>query len=359
MKDKILNKAKVQLISNGCVFYSTILFNLKQIWTDDIPTAATDGIKLLINPDWFCALTQPKQLGLLIHEVSHVALDTNGRSKGYDPKIFNIAADYVINLQITDEGYEIPDGGLLDTRFRGMSTEEVYHLICEEVFINYDYDVIEGDDKQINQQIQEILIKAITASKLAKESIGNISSEAERLLEERLNPILPWETLLQNYVDTFINEDYSWRKPNRRYSDIILPSLYSEGIDSIVFCNDASGSVSDEDFNKGLTEFRSVREKLNPRETTIIAFDTEIKNICVLQRDEEIPNISYIGYGGTSLEKVRDYIKENPPTLAIIFSDGDFEEVSWLGIVTPILYIIVDNPDFRCYTGDVIHYNRG
>lgn len=355
MKDKLLNKAKIQLISKGCVFYSTILFNLKTIWTDDIPTAATDGIKLLINPDWFCALTQPKQIGLLIHEVSHVALDTNGRSIGYDPKIFNIAADYVINLQITDEGYEIPDGGLLDVRFRGMSTEEVYHLICEEVFIDYDYDVIEGNAEETQQQIQEILIKAITASKLAKETVGTISGEAERLLEELLNPKLPWETLLQNYVDTFINEDYSWRKPNRRYLDILLPSLYSEGIDSIVFCNDASGSVSDEDFNKGLAEFRSVREKLNPRETTIIAFDTKIKNVCVLQRDEEIPNISYTGYGGTDPTVCFEYLKDKQPSIVIIFSDGEFEPIEEIPDY-PVLWILSSDYSDSITFGDIIYY---
>lgn len=353
MKDKLLNKVKIQLISNGAVFYSTILFNLKQVWTNDIPTAATNGIKLLINPDWFCALTQPKQIGLLIHEVSHVALDHNSRGKNYDKEKYNRAADYVINLQITDEGYEIPDGGLLDIQYRGMSTEEVYALL-EDSDKPYDCDIQECDE-ETQQQIQEILIKAITASKLAKETIGTISGEAERLLEERLNPILPWETLLQNYVDTFINEDYSWRKPNRRYSDIFLPSLYSEGIDSIVFCNDASGSVSDEDFNKGLAEFRSVREKLNPRETTIIAFDTEIKNICVLQRDEEIPNISYTGYGGTSILPIFEYLKDKQPSLVIIFSDGEFDSIDEIPDY-PVLWILTSDYSDSITFGDIIYY---
>ena len=352
-KEKILNKAKIQLISNGAVFYSTILFNLKQVWTNDIPTAATDGIKLLINPDWFCALTQPKQIGLLIHEVSHVALDHNSRGKNLDKEKYNRAADYVINLQITDEGYEIPDGGLLDTQYRGMSTEEVYTLL-EDSNEPYVCDIQECDE-ETQQQIQEILIKAITASKLAKETVGTISGEAERLLEEVLNTKLPWETLLQNYVDTFINEDYSWKKPNRRYSDIILPSLYSEGIDSIVFCNDASVSVSDEDFNKGLCEFRSVREKLNPRETTIISFDTEIKNICVLQRDEEIPNISYIGYGGTCILPVFEYLKDKQPSLVVIFSDGEFDPIEEIPNY-PVLWILTSDYSYSITFGDIIYY---
>ena len=352
-KEKILNKSKIQLISNGAVFYSTILFNLRQVWTNDIPTAATDGIKLLINPDWFCALTQPKQIGLLIHEVSHVALDHNSRGKNLERKKYNRAADYIINLQITDEGYEIPNGGLLDYQYRGMSTEEVYALL-EDSDEPYDCDIQECDE-ETQQQIQEILIKAITASKLAKETIGTISGEAERLLEELLNPKLPWETLLQNYVDTFINEDYSWRKANRRYSDIILPSLYSEGIDSIIFCNDASGSVSDEDFNKGLAEFKSVREKLNPRETTIIAFDTEIKNICILQRDEEIPNISYIGRGGTDPTVCFEYLKDKHSSLVIFFTDMEFEPIEEIPDY-PVLWICVGDYDNPTTFGERIQY---
>lgn len=353
MKDKILNKAKIQLISNGAIFYSTILFNLKQIWTDDIPTAATDGINLLINPTWFCALSQPKQIGLLIHEVSHVALDHISRSKNYNKEKYNRAADYVINLQITNEGYEIPDNGLLDYQYIGMSTEEVYALL-EDSTKPYDCDIQECD-QAFQQQLQEILIKAITASKLANESIGTISGEAERLLEEQLNPILPWETLLQNYIDTFIHEDYSWRKPNKRFSDIILPSLYSEGINSIVFCNDASGSVSDKDFNKGLTEFRSVREKLKPRETTIISFDTEIKNICILQRDEEIPNISYIGRGGTNIQPIFKYLKDKHPSLVIIFSDGQFKPIEEIPDY-PVLWILTSDYSDSITFGDIIYY---
>lgn len=356
-KEKILNKSKIQLISNGALFYSTILFNLKQVWTDVIPTAGVDGIHLFMNPACFInTLTPTQRLWQLAHEVSHIALDHLSRGKNTIFPIYNLAADHVINLSLKTEGYDVPEDRPQDSRFMYMSTEEVYEILVQELPKDFEYECdFKECDKETQQQIQEILIKAITASKLAKETIGTISGEAERLLEEILNPKLSWETLLQNYVDTFINEDYSWRKPNRRYSDIILPSLYSEGIDSIVFCNDASGSVSDEDFNKGLAEFRSVREKLNPRETTIIAFDTEIKNICILQRDKEIPNISYTGYGGTSILPVFEYLKDKQPSLVIIFSDGEFDSIDEIPDY-PVLWILTSDYSDSITFGDIIYY---
>ena len=72
-RDKILSKAKLGLmdknmIPNGNpIFYSSILFSLKTIWTDDIPTAAVDGKNLYINEAWFCALKFLEQIGLLAH----------------------------------------------------------------------------------------------------------------------------------------------------------------------------------------------------------------------------------------------------------------------------------------------------
>jgi len=68
----ISNKTKVGLMTKGSVFITTVLFSLKQTWSTDVPTAGTNGISLVINPDWFKSMTPEQRIGLLAHEAWHV-----------------------------------------------------------------------------------------------------------------------------------------------------------------------------------------------------------------------------------------------------------------------------------------------
>ena len=357
MKDKLLSQAKIALLTRGAIFFSTILFNCKITWDDSIPTACTNGINIRINPDQFVNTLNPNQrVWQLAHETVHIALGHLYRRGERDSQIWQLAADHVDNLILKQAGYEIPPGRLHDDRFRGMSTEQVYDVLCtENIPKSIDYDIIEIDNSDLTQ-VEEILIKAITASKLANESIGSILGESERILNELVNPVLPWNVLLQNYMDSFIKEDYSYRKPNRRYTDIIMPSLYSEGIDSIIFAVDCSGSVSEEDFNKGIVEFNSIKEKLNPTQTYLLTFDTEIKNTYVFQRDELLEDLEFIGWGGTDLQPVFDYANEINPTVLVVFSDLYCEKINE-ETDYPVIWICFNNPTATVNFGELIHYD--
>ena len=66
---KAMDKAKISLIrTKNSAFISTILFSLKLGWTEDHPTACTDGLELWINPKFFNSLTKGNQVFLLAHE---------------------------------------------------------------------------------------------------------------------------------------------------------------------------------------------------------------------------------------------------------------------------------------------------
>ena len=131
-EDQALEKAKIQLMMMpNTIFYTTILFSLVQEWTD-IETAGTNGTNLVINPTWFLSLTEKARVGLLAHEILHVALSHMTRKGTKDSLIWNFAGDYVINLELSEAGYELPKGGLLDKQYRDMSTEQVYNKIFEE-----------------------------------------------------------------------------------------------------------------------------------------------------------------------------------------------------------------------------------
>ena len=109
-------------------FFGSLLFRLKGREHRSIPTMATDGVSLYYNPEFVDTLNSATLAGVLAHEVMHPALQHHVRRSGRDPKRWNEACDYAINPLLLDAGLSLPDGVLVDHRFRGMSAEQIYNL---------------------------------------------------------------------------------------------------------------------------------------------------------------------------------------------------------------------------------------
>jgi predicted metal-dependent peptidase len=97
-----------------------------------VDTAATDGTRLYVNPDWCGAQTDPVLRSVLKHEVLHCALEHPYRIGGRELALFNEAADHVVNLMLLAEGDELWEGALADPRFAGMAAEQVYAILERE-----------------------------------------------------------------------------------------------------------------------------------------------------------------------------------------------------------------------------------
>lgn len=84
------------------------------------PTAGTDGKNLWVNLDYVEKLIEAKTLGLLVHEIKHVICGHHLRRPEWCPRdLWNVATDYIINADIMEEGFELPDGALYDPRYTG------------------------------------------------------------------------------------------------------------------------------------------------------------------------------------------------------------------------------------------------
>ena len=131
--------ALISLQTKAPVHYSVLLAT-EVIWTDKIPTAATDGVYVYISPEFFRGLASDSQRAfLLAHEVSHIILRHPQRGKVYqdrgffrpsvpfDHGTYNRAADYVINSDCKAMGFEpIPQGCYSDDYGRDDIVDSVY-----------------------------------------------------------------------------------------------------------------------------------------------------------------------------------------------------------------------------------------
>jgi predicted metal-dependent peptidase len=363
-RDIALSRAKIGLISRkDSVFITTVLFSLSLRWSTNIPTAATNGTELLLNEDFFMELPPAQREFLLAHEAWHVCLEHMIRIGNLDPKRYNKAGDYVINLILTKAGLEMIPCGLLDKAFKGMSTQEVYDLLPVEEDDPFQCDVLPLEDcedstiEQKEMEVTNIVMRAVAQSKMSSDSVGTVPGDIERMINEIINPKLPWQTLLQNYVSALAKQDYSWRKPNRRYfPSAYLPKLYSDSVDNIAIAIDTSGSVSQEDFSTFISEIEGIREILNPETTTIIDFDSQIKAIHKITRDDNLRDIPFKGYGGTDLRPMMKEVIKLDPTVLIVFSDlyctPILEDTN-----IPTIWICISHPKAKVNFGELIHFD--
>jgi predicted metal-dependent peptidase len=366
--DIALSKAKIALMSRpDSTFFCHLAFSLVHQFSDKIKTAATNGRRVLYNPKFFMDLNPEERVFLMLHEAMHCAYLHMERLNGRCPDRFNIAADHVINLQLIERGFKMPKVGLADPQYKELSTEEVYNLLPDNPgqspgnvpgFGN-DLEPGTGDSAQLEADMQDILVRASIQSKMAGDKPGSIPGDIQIFLDRLLNPKLPWHRILAKYIQAFVKNDYSFKKPNRRFfPQHFLPTLYSQKLLNIAIAVDTSGSVSDHEFNRFVTETHSILRMMAPEKITVLQFDTEIKSITDVRNVRELMNITFTGRGGTLINPVLEWANTNKPQLLLVFTDGYFRFYD-LETKAKTLWLIHDNEKFSPPFGKVIHYEIG
>ena len=357
--EKDFSKTKAKLFTyKGAGYLGSLMTNHKYVWDENCPTAWCDSVTIGFNPVFYQnVLTPNSRVTVLAHEIWHTGLDHHGRIGNRDPEIWNHAGDHFINLMLEENGFSFEniEWALKDPRFKNMSTEQIYDILFKEP--------PSGDPK--NRDMRPIpkgtpktdtlrkIVKAKQSSIMAQEA-GVIPGEVDIHVEEYLRPQLPWDVLLAKFMTEVSQDDYSFRRPSRRYEDEYLPSRQgNNGLDHLCWYWDVSGSMSAAQLNAINTEIKHVHDTYAPKRMTVVTFDTKVQDIFELYEGETFTDLKLSGRGGTSLTPVYEHIKENQPTAAIILSDlycypmGDNPG-------SQLLWVVLDNPKAKVNFGKVI-----
>ena len=131
---KEIESAKTAIVSQSPLF-APYVHRFFPIFTWIVPTMATDGVRLFINPEFAESLTWEQKIFVLIHEIMHCVLLHMMRVKTRDPKLFNIAGDYEINVIICDtlndfnEEFVKKLEGLYDIKYLNWPVESIYEEV--------------------------------------------------------------------------------------------------------------------------------------------------------------------------------------------------------------------------------------
>jgi len=364
-------------------FFASYLFDVMKIVEDpSCATAATDGKTIWVGP-WFSKLSMPERIFVLCHEILHAIMLHCGRAKGWKDmgvgpdlkpfsfKRWNIAADHIINdALISDSIGKAPPGLLHNTSIATADdlVDNIYKIIPDE------QDEQEQGEGQGQGQGQgqgkgqgqgqgqaggfdehvmpesatteaDVLNneRAIKSAESAAKSQGKMPGNLRKLVENLLNPTVPWQDLLRmNLFSASRIGDNDWSRPNRRklafsaVTGIDLPiyaSHQSPRCGDVVVQVDTSGSISVEEVSKFLSEIKGIVEDVAPESLRILWTDSRVAHVDLLEHDiasgldEVIARVlrdGAPGGGGTRMQAGFEYVEEwaITPTAFVTFSDG-------------------------------------
>jgi predicted metal-dependent peptidase len=354
-------------------FLGRMLTTVELRWTNEIQTAAISLKNLFWNPEFFMSLDKESRITVLAHELWHKGFLHHGRVGTRCPDIWNIAGDHVINLRLQEDGFYM-DGFpyLMDRQYSGMHTEAVYdHLqknpgqptdspLEGDMAPNFS-DGDEGDvgmtDDEIAQAVADV-VSAVTVSKMTGGShAGSVPGEVTQIIDEFLNPRLPWDHILVNHFNVMVEDGYSYARPNRRYEDIVMPGRTGRnGLEHLIWGIDISGSIVDQTIQRFFSEGKDVQERLEPERMTIVTFDTEIHDIYELERGDPFGKFEITGRGGTDLNELFAYATKQEATALVIFTDLYVDIPPDPGF--PIIWICIDNDEPEVPYGKLIVFSE-
>lgn len=384
-----LSAARTQLIVEK-PFLGVLVLHLPLTAADGewCRTVATDERSIYYNRAYVEGLTLEQTKFLLAHEALHCALSHFHRREHRLKHRWDVACDFAVNAILVADGLVPPPKVLLHDRYTGLSAEEIYPLlkdhsngdpIDQHLYDNDESDehadgqgtrggqpppsappsrqsersdgTDSGDNHATARQAEAPTphgapVLALTSPARTREHraaqwklrlasaaqqalrAGKLSAAITRLIDDLLQPQLPWRMLLARYMTSIARTDYSFARPNRREGAALLPGLRAQCID-VVIAIDTSGSIDRREIQEFVSEVDAIKGQLNAR-ITLHACDAALAadGPWVYEPWEplSLPD-RFLGGGGTRFTPVFEWTEGlgRTPDLLLYFTDAEGE----------------------------------
>lgn len=389
-----LKKTRLNLVLDA-PFFGTLAFKLETTPDASVESAMTDGKSIRINPEFAGKLTDSQLTGLMVECIGHCAMGHLWRRGGRDMGGWNKATDQVIwgiisNLQsATDGRIMMPPNGHVDPKYHNLSAEEVFHLMQQDgddkgdgkgnnntdyqspgAFENptdndsQDQPGPDGGDGQappsstLEDDWKAAVSQAATVER--QKNRGNLPAWMKSLVDELIEPKVPWTEHVREFCHRLSRDDYSYRRPNRRFLSrgFVLPTLMSERLGPIVGAFDTSGSIFcyPEMVQAILSEFQGVLDLCRPEQMVLIDCDTQVHQQKEFLPGDTLLNFVPQGGGGTDFRPIFEAVKDlpEPPACLIFLTDleGYFPDTA---PEYPVLWANFGHPTAKAPWGTTIH----
>lgn len=344
-----------------------------------------DQIILKINPQQLAALTSDELVILLEHEALHILWQHPLRyANSADQDLVTIATDVAVNQYLPEH----PLGTMTLSRLQQITHQSIPPKQDSSYYLEYLRKLpadtreklrgkIKGmndrDAKQVtnpqkhqethagwvensrlgiqsNQQLRIAQIKEIVSQawlRTPKKDRGLLPGDVAEPLEMNLEVenSFAWQLLLKRQLGTMAagQKEAFYRFNRRQPWRMDLPGKVTRMIPKLMIFVDNSGSISDEELLKALSEINQLGQFYN-FPALIYPFDARVHvDECQRMKAHQRVQFKRIGGGGTSFQCIFDFLHDshvNPATtLVVIITDGwgeesvnsyNFHQVNWL-----------------------------
>ena len=376
---KRVERAMRKLFQNrNAQFWGSLGLTMGLIPREGIETAATDGINIYYEPSFIMGLSEQETIGLLAHEISHPALRHRQRLAYLnDHDLANMSADYELNMDLVDVGLTLPEGALIDERFRGMAAEQIANVLRRE----NEQDVQDGrgngqpgqgkprhepqsgnmleptnedgtpmDSDQIaklNETWEEKVAQSLSAARKAGTFGGqHVPTSLESVKQTRSQSVaMDWRQPLRQFIDNLGSKYQTYSKLSRRAlgRGQVLPGSKVIRPSKIAWVRDCSGSMDITKNKQADVEAQAALDDMAVDSIDVIYTDTRVKDIDTYEIGDTISVRTYTG-GGTDFKAVMDHIANSSEEYAAVVFITDGETTSWGNDpLIPVLWAITDS----------------
>ena len=343
-----VQKAHVWLMKHPkyCLYSGVLMIGKTEVKDEGCPTAYTDGRNTAYGRKFVDKLSESDLKGLILHENLHKAFRHTTVWKHLykeQAKLANMACDYVINLMIADADdgageVTLPEGRLLDEKYRGMDAGTVYRMLKEDAesgggggeggFDEHGWESAEGMSPEEKEQLARDVDQALRQGAILA---GKMKGNVPREIGDVLTPKVDWREALREFITSFcVDKDEStWRRPSRRWigDDVYMPSLIGESVGRVVVAIDMSGSIGSDEVSQFLGEVRDICDRVKPEGIDLLYWDTDVcqhEKYEQDQLDNLLGSTKPRGGGGTNPQCIVDYMSEKKikAECAIVLTDG-------------------------------------
>lgn len=377
--EKRLSSAKIKLIIKN-PFIGSILSYLKFVESSEHQTFAVDSKNLYYNRLFMRTVSDENLKFILAHEALHIAGLHHLRMGKKDKYIWNQACDYVVNRMLFQSNVGImPEDCLYDEKYDQMSAEEIYNILknkeskkseCknkeseqqsngsgnkktgesdgagnkedrlksqgqgqssgqdqnshdDKSLSTGHFEPFEGSAEEFEREKGKSTRRVEQCRNMAQ-MCGNISGDIDQFVKEASLSVISWVDILREEFETIDRVDYTFLKPNIRYSDFIVPGLKNgKKVGDICIMIDTSGSMTVEFLSQIKKEIKDLFEDVEPEKITLIECDCEVQRVLDLEDIDMWDEKKFKGRGGTSLAPPFKYLQDNQiePEIIIYFTD--------------------------------------
>ena len=372
LKRLVLSRLRI-LMNHG--FYGLLLMHLILSVDEETETAYTDGDRIVFGTDFMDDLNDNELDFVMMHEILHVVLRHCTRGQKLNNKLYNIAADIVVNSNILKSNDMDLNSITLKKYGESMhiapdkkegylyTAEEVYKMLLKKHGLKNSYSSLDDSSKNsgtgdgnnaldnnsnqggsangksssksssglvddhskwkesTDQSEQDDLWKkrvldaAEAISRQQDGSSGNMPVAIKRLIKDYKEPQIDWRLILNDFIQEEVC-DYSFNPPDKRFDEtgFYLPDYNDTDtiVSDILFMIDTSGSMGNKEIQYAFSEIKGAIDQFNGKlEGWLGFFDSSIIEPIKFTDLSSFKKIEAYGGGGTNFHCIFEYVNEN------------------------------------------------